>query len=158
QHFLNHDVMLLAHCGGLEQSFSCCMKRLFDVVVSASALVVLSPLMLGLAAWIKRDGGPALYGHVRVGRNRKPFACLKFRSMVLSGDEVLKRHLAETPAARKEWEESRKLLNDPRITAAGRFLRSSSLDELPQLINVLRGEMSLVGPRPIVTAEVPKYD
>jgi Undecaprenyl-phosphate galactose phosphotransferase WbaP len=158
QYFLNHDVMLLAHSDGLEHSFACFLKRTFDIVVSTTALLVLSPLMLALALWVKRDGGPAFYAHTRLGRNKKPFPCLKFRSMVMNGDEVLARHLAENPAARAEWENSQKLHDDPRITRAGKFLRNTSLDELPQLINVLRGEMSLVGPRPIVNVEVAKYD
>jgi Undecaprenyl-phosphate galactose phosphotransferase WbaP len=158
QYFMNHDVMLLAHNDGLGRSFPCLVKRVFDIVVSATALVVLSPLMLILALGIKRDNGPAFYGHTRIGRNKKPFSCLKFRSMVMNGDEILERYLAENPAAHEEWKRSQKLHNDPRITRLGKFLRASSLDELPQLLNVLRGEMSLVGPRPIVTAEVTKYD
>jgi undecaprenyl-phosphate galactose phosphotransferase len=158
QYFMNHDVMLMAYSNELEQSLPCGMKRLFDIVVSATALIILSPLMLALIAWVKSDGGPAFYAHMRIGRNKKPFPCLKFRSMVMNGDEILERYLAENPAARQEWENNRKLLDDPRITKIGKFLRSSSLDELPQLFNVLRGEMSLVGPRPIVGAEMAKYD
>lgn len=156
-YFMNHDVMLLTRSDGLAQSFSCFLKRTLDIVVSAAALLALAPLMLFLMLWVKSDGGPAFYAHMRIGRHKKPFPCLKFRSMVMNGDDILARYLAENPAAREEWESSRKLLDDPRITRIGKFLRSTSLDELPQLINVLRGDMSLVGPRPIVTAEMPKY-
>lgn len=158
QYFFNHDVMLLSRSNGLEQPLPCMLKRSFDVVVSATALLLLSPLMLGLVMWVKRDGGPAFYAHMRIGRNKKVFPCLKFRSMVLNGDAVLSTHLAENPEARAEWNATQKLMNDPRITPAGKFLRKSSLDELPQLLNVLRGDMSLVGPRPIVNVEVAKYD
>ena len=156
-YFLNHDIMLLARSHGLEHSLPCLLKRTFDIVASSVALVLLLPLLLLLALWIRLDGGPALYAHTRLGRDKKPFGCLKFRSMVTNGDAVLARHLAEHPEARAEWDATQKLLDDPRVTSAGRFLRKTSLDELPQLINVLRGEMSLVGPRPIVNAEVAKY-
>ena len=158
QYFMNHDVMLLTRSNALEQSMPCFLKRMLDILVSATAILLLSPLMLGLIIWSKSDGGPAFYAHMRVGRNKKPFPCLKFRSMVMNGDAVLERHLAENPLAQAEWENSQKLLNDPRITRVGKFLRSTSLDELPQLFNVLRGDMSLVGPRPIVTVEIAKYN
>lgn len=158
QYFMNHDVMLLARCSGLEQSLPCFLKRAFDVSVSCIALMMLSPVMLGLSLWVKSDGGPIFYAHTRLGRNKKSFPCLKFRSMVLNGDDILKQHLAQNPEAQQEWESTQKLVNDPRITKVGKILRSTSLDELPQLINVLRGEMSLVGPRPIVNDEVAKYE
>jgi Undecaprenyl-phosphate galactose phosphotransferase WbaP len=158
QYFMNHDVMLLAHTNGLSHSFPCFLKRAFDIAVSSVALLLLAPVMLAIIAWVKKDGGPAFYAHTRLGRNKKPFPCLKFRSMVMNGDEILARHLAQNPAAREEWESSQKLINDPRVTRVGQFLRKTSLDELPQLINVLRGDMSLVGPRPIVNGEVAKYD
>jgi Undecaprenyl-phosphate galactose phosphotransferase WbaP len=158
QYFFNHDIMLMTRNSGLEQPLHCFLKRLLDMLVSASALLALSPIMLVIALLIRRDGGAAFYGHTRIGRNGRAFACLKFRSMVMGGDAVLARYLAEHPCARSEWEATRKLQNDPRVTKLGSFLRRSSLDELPQLINVLRGEMSLVGPRPIVTAEVNNYD
>ena len=121
-------------------------------------LLFFAPLFLVLVALVKLTSrGPAIYGHPRVGYDGRSFTCLKFRSMVANGDEALRRHLAENPAARREWELSRKLRHDPRVTLVGRFLRKSSLDELPQLINVLRGDMSIVGPRPIVTAELVRY-
>ena len=133
-------------------------KRAMDVLASGAALLLLSPVMVTIALLVKRDGGPAFFGHARLGKNGETFKCLKFRSMIHNSQEVLARHLAENPEARAEWEADHKLKNDPRVTRFGSFLRKSSLDELPQLINVLKGEMSLVGPRPIVSAEVVKYD
>lgn len=158
QYFMNHDTILMTNSRDLEQSFSCFLKRSLDILVAGGMLLALSPLMGLIAFLVRGDGGPALYGHKRLGRNGKLFSCLKFRSMVMNGDEVLERHLMENPEARKEWQTIRKLQEDPRVTSLGSFLRRSSLDELPQLINVLRGDMSLVGPRPIVNAEVENYD
>jgi lipopolysaccharide/colanic/teichoic acid biosynthesis glycosyltransferase len=121
-------------------------------------LIVLSPLML-LIAWRIRqeDGSPILFAHYRVGRNGRLFRCLKFRTMVRNSDDVLGRLLQSDPAARAEWERDQKLANDPRITGIGKILRLSSLDELPQLINIWRGEMNFVGPRPIVVQELRRY-
>lgn len=133
------------------------VKRSFDVVGALGLLLLFGPLMLAIAWLIARDGGPALFGHTRVGADGRPFKCLKFRSMVVNADETFQRLIASDAAARAEWLATRKLRNDPRITAVGRFLRRSSLDELPQLFNVLRGEMSLVGPRPVVDDEVGYY-
>ncbi len=133
------------------------VKRGFDVVVGLLLIFLLLPLLGALALMVKSDGGPAIYGHTRVGRNGKKFRCLKFRSMVVNSDEVLKALLESDPAARAEWEREFKLKHDVRVTRIGRFLRRSSLDELPQLWNVVRGEMSLVGPRPIVAQELERY-
>ncbi|MEM7741593.1 MAG: sugar transferase [Pseudomonadota bacterium] len=133
------------------------VKRVFDVVVASLALIVALPLFLLIGFLVSRDGGPVFYSHRRVGRGGEPFDCLKFRSMSVNGADILRRHLAENKAARDEWNERRKITNDPRVTRIGRFLRASSLDELPQLINVLRGEMSLVGPRPITDEELARY-
>lgn len=157
QYFFNHDIMLLTHTHGLENTLASMMKRSMDVAVSTMALILLSPLLLGITLIVKSDGGPAFFGHKRIGKSGKTFYCLKFRSMVPHADKVLQQYLHNNAEARKEWDETHKLKNDPRITRIGRFLRRSSLDELPQLINVLLGEMSLVGPRPIVHAEVEKY-
>jgi exopolysaccharide production protein ExoY len=133
-------------------------KRLFDVLAASILIFALLPLMLFVALVIYSfEQGPVLYGHDRIGYRGRRFRCLKFRSMVPNSAEVLERHLAESPTARAEWDASQKLRNDPRITALGKFLRVTSLDELPQLINVVRGDMSLVGPRPIVQAEVGRY-
>ena len=111
-----------------------------------------------VALLIKLDSkGPILFSHKRVGKDGKYFGCLKFRSMVINSDEVLKNLLETDPAAKDEWEREFKLKDDPRITKIGKILRKTSLDELPQLINVIKGEMSLVGPRPIITDEIEKY-
>jgi len=132
-------------------------KRALDIIGAGLGLVVLSPFFLIVALMVRADGGPAFFAHQRVGRGGKLFGCLKFRSMVIDSQSRLEALLASNPAARAEWEATRKLKNDPRITRIGRFLRSTSLDELPQLINVLRGEMSLVGPRPVQEAEIDRY-
>jgi Undecaprenyl-phosphate galactose phosphotransferase WbaP len=132
-------------------------KRALDIIGAGVGLVLLAPLFLIVALMVRADGGPAFFAHQRVGRGGKLFGCLKFRSMVTDSQARLEALLANDPAARAEWEATRKLKNDPRITPIGRFLRSTSLDELPQLINVLRGEMSLVGPRPVQEAEIDRY-
>jgi Undecaprenyl-phosphate galactose phosphotransferase WbaP len=132
-------------------------KRALDIIGAGLGLVVLSPFFLIVALMVRADGGPAFFAHQRVGRGGKLFGCMKFRSMVIDSQARLEALLANDPAARAEWEATRKLKNDPRITRIGRFLRSTSLDELPQLINVLRGEMSLVGPRPVQEAEIDRY-
>ena len=145
---------------GLERdriSFFPIAKRPLDIVGAGLGLVVLAPFFLIVAMMVRADGGPAFFAHQRVGRGGKLFGCLKFRSMVIDSQARLEDLLANDPAARAEWDATRKLKNDPRITRIGRFLRSTSLDELPQLINVLRGEMSLVGPRPVQEAEIDRY-
>jgi lipopolysaccharide/colanic/teichoic acid biosynthesis glycosyltransferase len=111
-----------------------------------------------LLAWlVRRDGGPATFTHYRVGCGGRLFRCIKFRTMCLDAERVLAELLARDPARRAEWERDQKLSDDPRVTPIGRWLRRSSLDELPQLLNVLRGEMALVGPRPITAAELHRY-
>lgn len=133
-------------------------KRAMDVVISGTAFVIFAPVMLGIMLWIKLTSpGPIFFGHERIGKNGKRFKAWKFRSMVTNGDEVLKKHLAENPEMQAEWDATYKLKKDPRVTPPGRFIRKTSLDELPQLWNVLKGEMSLVGPRPIVDGEVERY-
>jgi exopolysaccharide production protein ExoY len=143
-------------CPGLRVSWA--TKRVLDATVALAALCLLLPLLLILALliWVS-DGQSPIFCHARLGRHGRPFGCLKFRSMVSNGDAVLAQHLAANAAARVEWEATHKLTHDPRVTALGQVLRKTSLDELPQLWNVLRGEMSLVGPRPIVQAEVARY-
>ena len=129
-----------------------------NLAIALIALIFLSPLLFAIAALIfVQDGGPVVFAHRRIGRDGRHFKCLKFRSMAVDAEERLAELLARDPEARDEWEKDHKLRNDPRVTKLGAFLRKSSLDELPQLVNVLRGEMSLVGPRPIVDAEVAKY-
>ena len=133
-------------------------KRVIDVGGAVAAILFLLPMLVLLAAIIKvSDRGPVLYRHQRVGRNGVPFPCLKFRTMMVDLDQALKRYLISNAEAAREWEQTQKLKKDPRITSLGSILRASSLDELPQLFNILRGEMSFVGPRPIVTAEISKY-
>jgi exopolysaccharide production protein ExoY len=129
-----------------------------NVAVALAVLVFLAPVMLLIAISIYvQDGGPILFAHRRIGRGGRTFHCLKFRSMAVDAEERLADLLATDPAARAEWEKDHKLRRDPRVTALGAFLRKTSLDELPQLFNVLHGEMNLVGPRPIVDAEIVKY-
>jgi lipopolysaccharide/colanic/teichoic acid biosynthesis glycosyltransferase len=130
------------------------VKRGLDILGAGLLLLVTAPVFLLLALLVRLDGGPAFYAHERVGMGGRRFGCLKFRSMVVDSAARLEALLAADPEARAEWEASRKLKRDPRVTAIGRFLRASSLDELPQLLNVLRGEMSLVGPRPVQAAEL----
>ena len=131
---------------------------LVNVSIATLALIFILPMMLLVALTIfVQDGGPVVFAHRRLGRNGRHFYCLKFRSMAADAEERLAELLARDPVAREEWARDHKLKNDPRITKLGHFLRKSSLDELPQLFNVLRGEMSLVGPRPIVDGEVEKY-
>jgi exopolysaccharide production protein ExoY len=133
-------------------------KRIFDVLIASITLIVFLPLFAFVVLLLKlTDPGPVIFRHIRVGQGGRRFACFKFRSMVLDSDKVLKTLLESDPAARKEWDRTQKLANDPRITPVGKFLRQSSLDELPQLINVIRGDMSLVGPRPIVPSELTRY-
>jgi lipopolysaccharide/colanic/teichoic acid biosynthesis glycosyltransferase len=132
-------------------------KRAMDIAIAGAALLVALPFFLVVSALVRADGGPAFYAHPRVGRGGKVFGCLKFRSMVIDSQARLEALLAADPAARAEWEATRKLKNDPRITRGGRFLRATSLDELPQLINVLKGEMSIVGPRPVTQSELDRY-
>jgi exopolysaccharide production protein ExoY len=132
-------------------------KRALDIAGAALLLALFALPMLVIALLVRMDGGPAFYAHPRVGRGGRVFGCLKFRSMVTDSEARLAALLASDEAARAEWAEHRKLRRDPRVTRIGRFIRASSLDELPQLINVLKGEMSLVGPRPVQAAELAQY-
>lgn len=156
-YFLSHEVILLRLRHNLTRLPARFIKRAMDIVVSACLLVIFMPLLLTLAAVVKSDGGPAFFGHMRLGLGGKKFPCYKFRSMVPNASELLKEILAKDPIARAEWEKDFKLKNDIRITQIGKFLRKTSLDELPQLWNVFMGHMSLVGPRPIVESELERY-
>jgi undecaprenyl-phosphate galactose phosphotransferase len=127
------------------------------VAFSILFLILLSPVMLLIATAIRWEGGPVVFSQQRVGQSGKMFPCFKFRTMIPNAEEHLKKLLATFPALREQWEQDRKLKHDPRITRLGSFLRRTSLDELPQLFNVLRGEMSLVGPRPVVLEELQRY-
>jgi exopolysaccharide production protein ExoY len=134
------------------------LKRAFDIVVASLIVVVLAPFFVILAILIKMtEPGPIIYQHSRVGYQGKRFSCVKIRTMVVDSESRLRALLDADPAAREEWEVHRKLKDDPRITRLGSFLRNSSTDELPQLINVICGDMSLVGPRPVVSEELERY-
>lgn len=134
------------------------LKRTIDLILTIAGGLVMLPALLAVALAIKLDSpGPVFYGHRRIGRGGREFRAWKFRSMIMNADVVLRKYLEENPLMREEWETSQKLKNDPRVTVLGRFLRKTSLDEFPQLWNVIRGEMSLVGPRPIVQDEVKHY-
>ncbi|WP_417738039.1 exopolysaccharide biosynthesis polyprenyl glycosylphosphotransferase [Rosistilla oblonga] len=143
---------------GLLQPGNMLLKRALDVFAVVAMFPVLLPLLAVIAASIKlTSAGPVFYRHRRIGRYGREIEVWKFRTMVQNADKVLEVYLAENPQLRHEWERDHKLKRDPRVTRVGVFLRKTSLDELPQLINVLVGDMSLVGPRPIVTAEIEKY-
>ena len=130
-------------------------KRAFDVAASLLALIVLAPVMVFICILIRLDSkGPAMFIHQRHGKNGKPLRMLKFRTMYRNAQDMIAEF---TPEQRVEWESNFKLVNDPRITRVGKILRKTSLDELPQLINILRGDMSVVGPRPIITEELEMY-
>lgn len=135
-----------------------CLKRLFDIIFSLVVLVICSPLYLLLAILIKASSpGPVFYIQERIGKNYQPFCCIKFRTMVKNADAVMERLMLEYPELRREYEENFKLKDDPRVTPVGKFLRYTSLDEFPQFWNVLKGHMSVVGPRPLVPEELYKY-
>lgn len=133
-------------------------KRLFDIVFSLTVLIVFSPLYLVIALSIAVSSpGPIFYVQERIGKNHKPFGCIKFRTMVNNASEVLETLMANSPEMREEFEDNFKLRDDPRVTWIGKFLRITSLDEFPQFWNVLMGDMSVVGPRPLVPEELYKY-
>jgi exopolysaccharide production protein ExoY len=134
------------------------LKRAFDLSSALVALCLLIPLFITVAALLKLSGsGPIFYRHNRIGYSGRMFGCLKFRTMVNDGDAVLEAYFKQHPEARSLWLRERKLPNDPRVTKLGAFLRKSSLDELPQLFNIIKGEMSIVGPRPVISDEINMY-
>ncbi len=133
------------------------LKRAFDLLFAIALLPVLLPIIAVLYVLTRINGGSGFFAHERVGQNGQTFKCLKIRTMVPDAQERLKGFLAENPEAKDEWKRTQKLVDDPRVTAVGRFLRRTSLDELPQLWNVLRGEMSFVGPRPVTAPELERY-
>lgn len=133
--------------------------RVVDIVIASMLLLLLSPVMISCSLLVMRSSaGPILFSHRRIGKGGQEFGCLKFRTMVDGAEAMLAPIIAECGRSGSEWAATQKLSNDPRVTAIGRILRRYSLDELPQLLNVLRGEMSIVGPRPIVTDEIPRFD
>jgi Undecaprenyl-phosphate galactose phosphotransferase WbaP len=133
------------------------VKRALDIIGAIVLGLVFLPLIIVITVLLQKDGGPVIYRHRRVGRDGRSFECLKFRSMVPDADRRLRELLEQHPELRAEWLRDHKLRSDPRITALGRFLRRTSLDELPQIWNVICGEMSLVGPRPVVREELMRY-
>lgn len=133
------------------------LKRMIDLLGSAALLIALSPVLLFFWLAIRRDGGPGLYSQQRVGRDGKIFTCWKLRSMCVNAEQRLAEHIATDPVAATEWAVSQKLKKDPRITSIGRIIRKYSIDELPQIWNVLRGDMSFVGPRPFMPCQEDLY-
>ena len=154
QSFLSSDAVLLTVRTGLTSPLSQITKRAFDIAASLAMLVVLAPLFIFVSSLVALDGGGIFFAHERVGRRGRVFKCLKFRTMVPNATKALEQLLAQQPEARREWMKTQKLRNDPRVTRLGVWLRATSIAELPQLFNVLRGEMSLVGPRPVVRHEL----
>ncbi len=152
-HFMMHDVMMFHDNNRLELPFPKFLKRSFDILASGSALVLLAPVFAVIALMVRRDGGSAFFSQARIGKNGKIFKCHKFRSMRVDADKILNQYLVQSPAAADEWRRFQKLKNDVRITSFGQFIRSTSIDELPQLFNVLKGDMSLVGPRPCMPGQ-----
>ena len=156
-YFFSHEVAVLRIRNNLKRWPTRLTKRMFDTLVASFLMILFSPLFLYLFLQIKKDGGPAFFKQQRIGRKGQAFDCLKFRTMVVDAESRLQDLLNQNPALLEQWASDHKIKNDPRITPLGAFLRRTSLDEIPQLLNVLKGEMSLVGPRPIVKAELEKY-
>lgn len=155
---VNEKTLLLKIHNNMMKMRNRILKRTFDFVASFFGTLLIAPILLLIAAAIYiYSPGPIFFAHMRIGENGKLFPCYKFRSMVMNAQTVLEDYLSRNPEAREEWERDFKLKDDPRITPIGRFLRKTSLDELPQLFNVIKGEMSLVGPRPIIDKEIPRY-
>jgi undecaprenyl-phosphate galactose phosphotransferase len=158
QHFFQEQAIGLEVKNNLARPVNKLIKKLFDIVISCTLLLILAIPMLIIVLFIKLSSkGPAMFSQERVGRNDSVFRCYKFRTMYIDADEKLAQLLESSEGAREEWEQSWKLKSDPRITRIGRFLRQTSLDELPQIFNVLKGDMSLVGPRPVTREEIEKY-
>lgn len=154
----SEKILMLNIRNNLSRRYNRIFKRIFDIVCTIIGGIIISPALLFITILVAIDNrGHIIFTHWRVGKNGKMFPCYKFQTMVPMSKEKLEKYLTDNPEAKREWEETFKLTNDPRVTRLGAWLRRSSLDELPQLWNVIRGDMSLVGPRPIVEAEVPKY-
>lgn len=155
---LNERIFLIRLCNNLAEWHNRIFKLVFDNIATVCGLIFVLPLMACISVLIYIDSpGPVFFAHRRVGAGGAEFDCYKFRTMAVNAGELLKEYLEKNPVACEEWDKECKLKNDPRITKIGKFLRKTSLDELPQLLNVLKGDMSLVGPRPIIQAEVPRY-
>jgi len=144
--------------GGIYKIHSSAIKRAMDLVMAFTVLTFVSPLLLAIYALLKIfDPGPALFSQLRVGRDGRTFTVYKFRTMRIDAQERLDHLLATDPEAAAEWAKFQKLRHDPRVTILGRILRKSSMDELPQLLNIVRGEMSVIGPRPVTSGEIHRY-
>ena len=155
--FPPEDIAFMEISDPLARPLALLTKRAFDVVAAVIGLIVLSPVFIGVAIAIRADGGPAIFRQARIGREGETFQCLKFRSMVINAEKALEDMIAADPEAAAEWKAYQKLKKDPRITLIGRFIRKTNIDELPQLINVIRGDMSLVGPRPMTLPQIAEY-
>lgn len=155
--FFDAKIMVLHIKNNLANPWNRFLKRIFDICATIIGGIIISPIFLAIALWVHRDSpGPVIYRNKRIGLDGKSFDCYKFRSMYMNNKEILEKHLAEHPELQKEWNTYRKLREeDPRITPVGKILRKYSLDELPQLLNVLKGDMSLVGPQPYLPEEIP---
>lgn len=155
--FFDAKIMVLHIRNNLASPWNQLLKRIFDIVATICGGILISPILLAIAIWVYHDSpGPVIFKNKRIGLNGEEFNCYKFRSMYMNNQEILARYLSNHPMLQKEWETYRKLRGfDPRITPVGKVLRKYSLDELPQLLNVLKGEMSLVGPRPYLPEEIP---
>lgn len=157
-HFFSHEIFMLRSRDNLGRRGPRIVKRVFDLLAAGILLILLSPLFTVIAWHIrKEDGGPVFFIQERLGRHGAAFPCIKFRSMVLDAEDRLRDYLAQNPSIKAEYERNYKLREDPRVTQIGQLLRRTSMDELPQLLNVLRGEMSLVGPRPLLERERARY-
>lgn len=156
-HFFRWELLLITPQHNIARLSYRLIKRLVDIILSIILILLLLLPMIIIFLLIKKDGGPGFFLHERVGYRGQKFGCLKFRTMHTNSDDIIRKYFTDNPSSLLEWCEFRKLQNDPRITNFGRFLRQTSLDELPQLFNVLLGHMSLVGPRPIIESEIPTY-
>ena len=154
----SEKILILNLRNNLSRRYNRIIKRIFDLVCTIFGSILISPILLLITIRVAIDNrGHVIFTHWRVGKHGKPFPCYKFQTMVPMSDEELQKYLDNNPEAKREWQETFKLTNDPRVTELGAWLRKTSLDELPQIWNVIRGDMSLVGPRPIVEEEVTKY-
>ncbi len=158
QHFFQEKAIGLEVKNNLAKPVNILIKKVFDLAVGTSLLIILALPMLIISLLIRMGSkGPAIFSQERIGKNGRPFRCYKFRTMKMNAEQEFNMLLENNPAVREEWEQNWKLKNDPRITLIGDFLRRTSLDELPQILNVLKGEMSLVGPRPVTRKEIDEY-
>jgi undecaprenyl-phosphate galactose phosphotransferase len=158
QHFFQEQAIGLEVKNNLAKPVNILTKKLFDFTVGFALLVFLAVPMMVISLLIRMSSrGPAIFSQERIGKEGKSFRCYKFRTMYIDTEQQFNSHLEKNPEAKTEWEQHQKLKNDPRITKIGDFLRKTSLDELPQLFNVLKGEMSLVGPRPVTRREIDDY-